>query len=150
MSGHVFVPRRGAIGAEQAAATIDPATGQYYFPPKLSWTHHYIYGRYFPGRSGAWHHVTIDMLACPEMCSILTIGLRDRPVLDQIYRIVHELGHNLGLGHGGRTGTGAQTRIGDIVYYDGEWDDTNQKPTLHQRDELSLQHQPSVLQGRHE
>ena len=124
-----FVPGRGAIGAEQAAATIDPATGQYYFPPKLSWTHHYIYGRYFPGRSGAWHHVTIDMRLCPEnVFDPDAEGCVDWPVWDQPYRIVHELGHNLGLGHGGRTGLGRQTRIGDIVYYEGAWNNTNLKP----------------------
>jgi hypothetical protein len=124
-----FVPGRGAIGAEQAAARIDPATGQYYFPPKLSWTHHYIYGRYFPGRSGAWHHVTIDMRLCPEnVFDPDAEGCVDWPVWDQPYRIVHELGHNLGLGHGGRTGLGRQTRIGDIVYYEGAWNNTNMKP----------------------
>lgn len=131
------------IGAEQAAATIDPATGQYYFPPKLSWTHHYIYSRHNPGRSGAWHHVTIDVntLNCP----LTTPDPQNDPVCrwftgedgrmytwrfasEHIYRIVHELGHNLGLGHGGRQGSGAQRRLGDVVYYEGGWENTNQKP----------------------
>ncbi|BCX05516.1 MAG: hypothetical protein KatS3mg053_3454 [Candidatus Roseilinea sp.] len=131
------------IGAEQAAATIDPATGQYYFPPKLSWTHHYVYSRHNPGRSGAWHHVTIDVntLNCPltiadpqndPVCRWFTVGdgrlNTFRTASEHIYRIVHELGHNLGLGHGGRQGSGAQTRLGDIVYYDGGWESTNQKP----------------------
>ncbi|MCL6509690.1 MAG: LamG domain-containing protein [Anaerolineae bacterium] len=131
------------IGADQAAATLDPVTGQYYFPPKLSWTHHYIYSRHNPGRSGAWHHVTIDVntLECPlttpdpqndPACRWFT-GEDGRTYTwrfasEHIYRIVHELGHNLGLGHGGRQGTGAQTRLGDIVYYAGDWESTNQKP----------------------
>lgn len=131
------------IGADQAAATIDPTTGQYYFPPKLSWTHHYIYSRHNPGRSGAWHHVTIDVntLNCP----LTTADPQNDPACrwftgedggtytwrsagEHIYRVVHELGHNLGLGHGGRQGTGVQTRLGDIVYYAGDWESTNQKP----------------------
>ncbi|WP_028459340.1 LamG-like jellyroll fold domain-containing protein [Chloroflexus sp. Y-396-1] len=131
------------IGAEQAAATIDPATGQYYFPPKLSWTHHYIYSRHNPGRSGAWHHVTIDVntLECPlttpdpqnDPACRWFIGddgriYTWRYAAEHIYRVVHELGHNLGLGHGGRTGSGRQTRIGDIVYYEGAWNNTNLKP----------------------
>ncbi len=131
------------IGAEQAAATIDPATGQYYFPPKLSWTHHYIYSRHNPGRSGAWHHVTIDVntLECPlttpdpqndPACRWFTGDdgriYTWRYAAEHIYRVVHELGHNLGLGHGGRTGSGRQTRIGDIVYYEGAWNNTNLKP----------------------
>lgn len=131
------------IGAEQAAATLDPATGQYYFPPKLSWTHHYIYSRHNPGRSGAWHHVTIDVntLDCPltspdpqndPACRWFTGEdggtYTWRYAAEHIYRVVHELGHNLGLGHGGRQGSGAQTRLGDIVYYAGDWESTNQKP----------------------
>jgi hypothetical protein len=131
------------IGADQAAATIDPATGQYYFPPKLSWTHHYLYSRHNPGRSGAWHHVTIDVntLDCPlsspdpqndPACRWFTGDdggtYKWRFASEHIYRVVHELGHNLGLGHGGRQGTGAQTRLGDIVYYAGDWESTNQKP----------------------
>ncbi len=131
------------VGAEQAAATIDPTTGQYYFPPRLSWTHHYIYSRHNPGRSGAWHHVTIDVntLNCPltsrdpqndPACRWFT-GEDGRQytwryAAEHIYRVVHELGHNLGLGHGGRQGSGAQTRLGDIVYYAGDWESTNQKP----------------------
>lgn len=131
------------IGAEQAAAMTDPVTGQYYFPPKLSWTHHYIYSRHNPGRSGAWHHVTIDVntLNCPltspdpqndPACRWFTGDdggtYTWRFASEHIYRVVHELGHNLGLGHGGRQGTGAQTRLGDIVYYAGDWESTNQKP----------------------
>ncbi len=128
-------PRRASprFGVLEAAATVDPATGQYYFPPKLNWTHHYIYGRYVPGRSGVWYHATIDMIA--SRCRTEEFNPDDprcdpHPIdpRDATYRILHELGHSIGLGHGGRQGTGAQARRGDTVYYDGNWESTNQKP----------------------
>jgi hypothetical protein len=131
------------VGAEAASARLDPVSGQYYFPPRLAWTHHYIYSRHNRGASSAWARVTIDVntlncpLSTPDPQNDPTCRwFRDmsgrwqssRSVSDQVDRIVHELGHNLGLGHGGRLGSGALTRQGDTIIYAGSWDNTNQKP----------------------
>lgn len=59
-----------------------------------------------PGATGA---------ACP------TIG-------DLGYRLFHELGHSVGLGHGGMLGTLAVTSDGGFVTTDNQWNDENYKP----------------------
>jgi hypothetical protein len=51
-----------------------------------------------------------------------------RSAWDLQYRFVHELGHDMGLGHGGRSGTLQQKTNGDLVYYEGGWDNQNNKP----------------------
>lgn len=99
------------VNAEEAASQLD-SNGEYYFHPKYNWTHHYGYARHRFGRSGAnAHFFTIDMY----------VG--DRP-----YRVIHELGHTLGLGHGGRQGSDTQIRSEGLIYYDGGWDNSNLKP----------------------
>jgi hypothetical protein len=128
-------PRMGitsTVGAENVAYLKD-ANGAFYFQPKLNWTHHYIYSRHFIGRSSTWHYVTLDVNtnACPMDAVDPQTDPRCNPtrdVDDEIYRIVHELGHSLGMGHGGRTGSGLQAREGDTVIYQGDWDNTNLKP----------------------
>gem|GEM_PF-3315539 len=97
--------------SQLAAATKD-SQGNYYFAPKRNWTHTYVYSRKQPGRSGAWgRFVTID-----------------HDVGDTPYRFMHELGHAMGLGHGGNTGLGTQMLSGGVVYYDRQWDSVNDKP----------------------
>lgn len=99
------------LGSVAAAATKD-IQGNYYFHPKRNWTHRYVYSRNKSGRSGAWgRYVTID-----------------HSVSDTSYRFVHEVGHTMGLGHGGNTGTGAQFQTDGLTYYDYQWDSTNYKP----------------------
>jgi len=100
------------LAAHTAVQQVDE-NGNYYFFPKLYWTHIYGYARKRHGSSVAWgRHFTLDML-----------------VSDRTYRLIHELGHTLGLGHGGRSGSNQQT-IGEkgILYYDGQWINTNYKP----------------------
>ncbi len=52
----------------------------------------------------------------------------------QARRFMHELGHMIGFGHGGRVGSDALEEVGDYFYYQGNWDDlggrqgTNRKP----------------------
>ena len=46
----------------------------------------------------------------------------------QARRFMHELGHTVGFGHGGREGTDNQVRVGDYLYYEGGWDGINHKP----------------------
>ena len=45
---------------------------------------------------------------------------------------MHELGHMIGMGHGGRVGSDRQLTNGDYLYYEGNWDDgapgRNHKP----------------------
>ncbi len=100
------------VAAEEAAARRD-ADGSYYFPPKLNWTHIYGYVRQRQGSGGAnWQYFTIDATGLPNLSTL-----------------IHELGHTLGLGHGGRDEpTRIQRRNGELVYYQGGWDNTNLKP----------------------
>jgi len=99
------------LGSVAAAATKD-IQGNYYFHPKRNWTHRYVYSRNKSGRSGAWgRYITID-----------------HNVSDTPYRFVHEVGHAMGLGHGGNSGTGAQFQTDGLIYYDYQWDSTNDKP----------------------
>lgn len=53
---------------------------------------------------------------------------RTRPVSDQSYRLFHEFGHTLGIGHGGTTGTGGQTADRGFIRKDVGWDNANYKP----------------------
>lgn len=47
---------------------------------------------------------------------------------DMDYRLFHELGHAVGLGHGGRVGSRAVTVNGGYVQLENEWDSRNFKP----------------------
>lgn len=49
-------------------------------------------------------------------------------VFGQSRRFMHELGHAVGMGHGGRVGTDARVEVGDYLYYAGNWDGPNHKP----------------------
>ncbi|HMN29358.1 MAG TPA: hypothetical protein PKE45_14505, partial [Caldilineaceae bacterium] len=109
------------IGAVQAAALMD-TDGNYYFHPKRNWTHIYAYYRWRSGRSGAWgRYFTID--ACqgegrlPEDKAALIRSDEDL----RGDRLTHELGHSLGLGHGGAIGSNAQIINGDLISYQGNW-----------------------------
>jgi len=129
------------VSAEHAAFTTD-ANGAYYFPPKLNWTHHYMYSRHNPGRSfsGGFGYVTLDINTFD--CPLTTINPQTDPACQpkdasgnpaprnwdgQLYLFVHELGHSLGLGHGGHTAPTGQVRVGDFVASDGPRDDLNFK-----------------------
>lgn len=100
-----------SIGAFSASEMVD-GNGDYFFDPKKNWTHYYGYARHRKGRSGAWgNFFTIDMKTS-----------------DQLYRLIHELGHVIGLGHGGRIGTPTLQFNSDTPYYAGEWNNVNNKP----------------------
>lgn len=128
----------GNMTSTQKAETASyvGGSGNYWFPPKRNWTHHYLFSRMRKGRSFSWRYVTIDVYGGDWNCPVSISdpdsdpgcqqGRRSRA--DLRYRFIHELGHNLGLGHGGRTGNNAQTTNGDIVYYDGGWNNRNNKP----------------------
>ncbi len=47
---------------------------------------------------------------------------------DLPYRLFHEFGHTVGLGHGGRTGTRVATATNGLVSVDNAWDSRNYKP----------------------
>jgi hypothetical protein len=86
----------------------------YYFRPLYNWTHFYGYARNERGPSHSQgHYLTLDMT-----------GLSSA---ERISKLLHQLGHCLGLGHGGRDGH-TQVRDGDFVEYVGFADTINNKP----------------------
>ncbi len=44
------------------------------------------------------------------------------------YNFMHEMGHSIGMGHGGTTGKGKLRRSGDYVWYEYDWMNRNYKP----------------------
>lgn len=55
-------------------------------------------------------------------------GVPCRPIGDIPTRLMHELGHAVGLGHGGNTGTRSATADRGFVSLDFAWDNDNYKP----------------------
>ena len=54
---------------------------------------------------------------------------RDRNETDIAYRLIHEFGHSVGMGHGGRTGTRfAQVNDDGFFYLENDWNNINHKP----------------------
>ncbi len=131
-----------AIGAVEAAFQQDG--DGYWFPPGRNWTHYYAYSRHRVGRSGAWGryftfdiYVLFDDCECPlDTADPDTCRNRVNQCIregrdGQSRRFLHELGHSMGLGHGGQTGAvaGSATRVGGYLYYPGiAWDSDNHKP----------------------
>lgn len=157
---HVSENERPRLGtyAELAASQLDPATGQFYFPPKLNWTHHYVYSKHSGDRSSGWHYTRINVftndcpLASSDPQSDPLCGPRDGNA--QLYAVMHELGHDLGLGHGGHKADRARLLDqGDTISYGlvrgGGWDDTNLKPTYasimnYRYNDLALCYNPAI------
>ncbi len=127
------------LKADDASYATD-SNGDYFFDPKRNWTHYYVYSHHRSGRSSMWNHVTIDYYAgnwnCPPSVQNpqsdpqCQQGRRSRWDLEYrfIHELGHDLGHDLGMGHGGREGSNQQKTNGDLVYYEGSWDNTNYKP----------------------
>src|SRR5262249_24007122 len=113
-------------------ASVMMTSGHYWMDPHLAWITHYMYSNHKPGNSGTWHYLTINVNT--NNCPLATADPQNDPACgprsedDQIYRIIHEFGHTLGLGHGGRQGAKDFNRQGDVVVYDGGWNNTNFKP----------------------
>ncbi|MDQ7029825.1 MAG: hypothetical protein Q9O62_08630, partial [Ardenticatenia bacterium] len=112
------------VDAVQAAALRDDR-GNYYFPPARNWTHIYVYVRWLNGRSGyvglpAEGYVNID--GC--------IGTAKRSDLDLRYRLIHEVGHALMLGHGGWNTVPPETRRPHkyLIEYRGGWNRQSWQP----------------------
>lgn len=59
---------------------------------------------------------------------------------------LHELGHNMGLGHGGRSGVERQQRDGNVIYYTGSWD--NEAFKANYLSSMSYNGSPSFLDTR--
>jgi hypothetical protein len=131
-------PLRGVSAAYQR-----DALGDYYFAPERNYTHYYIYGRHVVGASGTWPRFSsFDIYtggascecplseADPQANCRASIGCAREGPMAQALRFMHELGHSVGLGHGGMTPGGLlPTFQGDYLYYPGVgWEDTNQKP----------------------
>ncbi len=119
-----------AVTAEQGMDLTD-AQGNYYFPPKRAWTHHYVYNRHFNDRSTTWFYTTMSLNT--NSCPLTSADPQNDPVCsrsaeDQLPTLVHELGHSFGFGHGGATGTGQDVWDGDAFGYDFAWDTVNHKP----------------------
>jgi hypothetical protein len=71
---------------------------------------------------------------------------------DVDYRLFHELGHSVGLGHGGRTGTRIATASGGFVRVDNGWDSRNYKPNhqsamnyYYNQGEICMEPLPAVI-----
>lgn len=102
----------------QVAAASQDAAGDYYFAPRLNWTHRYGFIRDVPAATGgsAQNHYFSAWAAQGE------------PAMT--YQMVfHQLGHTLGLGHGGRRDKGKQIQ-GDqgLIDYQGVRLDANRGP----------------------
>lgn len=130
-----------AIGAVEAAYQED-GEGNSWFPPERNWTHFYAYSRHRVGRSGAWgRYFTFDIYGYFDDC-VCPLDSADpnacRDGANRCYRedrdgqsrrFLHELGHSMGLGHGGQTGVRSLARVGEYLYYAGlAWDSDNHKP----------------------
>jgi len=111
-----------------------PYTGPYYynsgyeyklrkeqhFDPHRLRTHYYASIRHRTGNSAYIYANSINIM-----------GVADWPDWLLASEIFHELGHAVGLGHGGRIGAktaGTRIRGGDVVTHAGKWDDENWKP----------------------
>ena len=133
------------FGAIQGATRTDGA-GEFYFDPILNHTHFYAYSAHKVGTSGAWgRYFTFDIYTsgedcgCPQtgidpaMCGVpgqpIPTGCGRESADGQTRRFMHELGHVIGLGHGGRRDTSNTPIVaGGYLYYPGTWDNENHKP----------------------
>ncbi len=117
-------------GAERSAARVD-GTGHYWFDPKLTWAVHYGYVQHSWRASYDWYFVTININT--NNCPLSTADPQNDPacgprnMMGEVYALVHELGHNMGLGHGGRLGSNNLIGLGEAIWREGDWDNGNQK-----------------------
>jgi hypothetical protein len=129
------------IGSVDGAYQQD-AEGDFWFPPERNWTHIYAFSRHRVGRSGAWGryftfdiYVGADDCECPldepdpNDCRAWRHDCVRESRAGQARRFLHEIGHSMGLGHGGQSGFATPQRVGEYFYYGGiAWDSDNHKP----------------------
>jgi hypothetical protein len=125
---------QSALTAVEASATVGP--DGFYFKPIYNWTHQYMYTRYaLPTAGSYWtpyYYVTLQVKA--GNCSLTTSDpqrMCPRNQNDNEYAFIHELGHHIGLGHGGRTVGGFVREEGGLIHYgtfEANYDPVNFKP----------------------
>lgn len=133
-------PRSGTtftstLDAETASYAIMPGTGQYYFKPILNWTHNYIFSRHALGSSYYKHYYYVTLNT--DTHRTCWVGTPDpqatcaRNTVLESYGFFHELGHELGLGHGGRKYGDFWREAGGFIHYgtfELNYDQINFKP----------------------